>query len=229
MKKTIAVLLSASIVLSLTACGGSDSQAAGGQENSQAGAEGAVGTDTAGAEGAAGTAQADFGEVERTSQDSAAGGTGGLQLLATQNDEGCHTKDGYYYYTFEPTKLSDGNYGLHLMYMDFQALQEVYLCSNAGCSHDSVDCTAVLPYDSFYIGSTLLFTWQDSLYLLSKRQDDDGSMAASFSADVLGSQSSDTEGSAAVLYRANLDGTGRETVHMFDRSEEHTSELQSQR
>ena len=100
MKKTIAVLLSASIVLSLTACGGSDSQAAGGQENSQAGAEGAVGTDTAGAEGAAGTngaagtAQADFGEVERTSQDSAAGGTGGLQLLATQNDEGCHTKDG---------------------------------------------------------------------------------------------------------------------------------------
>ena len=104
------------------------------------------------------------------------------------------------------------------MYMDFQALQEVYLCSNAGCSHDSVDCTAVLPYDSFYIGSTLLFTWQDSLYLLSKRQDDDGSMAASFSADVLGSQSSDTEGSAAVLYRANLDGTGRETVHMFDPS-----------
>ena len=155
MKKTISVLLSASIVLSLTACGGSDSQAAGGQENSQAGAEGAVGTDTAGAEGAAGTngaagtAQAAFGEVERTSQDSAAGGTGGLQLLATQNDEGCHTKDGYYYYTFEPTKLSDGNYGLHLMYMDFQALQEVYLCSNAGCSHDSVDCTAVLPYDSF--------------------------------------------------------------------------------
>lgn len=224
MKKTIAVLLSASIVLSLTACGGSDSQAAGGQENSQAGAEGAVGTDAAGAEGAAGTngaagtAQADFGEVERTSQDSAAGGTGGLQLLATQNDEGCHTKDGYYYYTFEPMKLSDGNYGLHLMYMDFQALQEVYLCSNAGCSHDSVDCTAVLPYDSFYIGSTLLFTWQDSLYLLSKRQDDDGSMAASFSADVLGSQSSDTEGSAAVLYRANLDGTGRETVHMFDPS-----------
>lgn len=97
MKKTIAVLLSASIVL-LTACGGSDSQAAGGQENSQAGAEGAVGTDTAGAEGAAGTngaagtAQADFGEVERTSQDSAAGGTGGLQLLATQNDEGATQK-----------------------------------------------------------------------------------------------------------------------------------------
>lgn len=210
MKKAIAFLLSTSLILSLTACGGKDSQAApGGQENIQTGTEG-TGT------GSGGALQADA--PGAAVQDSQTGTTGGLQFLTSENMEGCHTKDGYYYQTFETEELSDGSYGSHLMYMDFQAQQEVYLCSNAGCSHDSPDCTAVLPYDDFPIASTLLFVWQDSLYLLSKMSDNDGSMQMSFSEGDSGSSSSGTEGSAAVLYRANLDGTGRETVHTFDPS-----------
>lgn len=209
MKKAIAFLLSASLILSLTACGGKDSQAAPGElENIQIGAED-IGAPQAG------SSQADA--PGAAVSDSTTGGTGGLRFLTSENMEGCHTKDGYYYQTFETEKLSDGSYGSHLMYMDFQALQEVYLCSNAGYSHDSPDCTAVLPYDDFP-ASTLLFVWQDSLYLLSKMSDNDGSMQMSFGEGDSGSSSSGTEGSAAVLYRANLDGTGREAVHAFDPS-----------
>lgn len=149
-----------------------------------------------------GTAQEDFGD--------------GLRILSMY-DEGCHTQDGYYYQEDDMVELSDGSYGSHLMYMDFQALREVYLCSNAGCSHDSPDCQSVLRYDDFPLWSTLLFTYQDSLYLLSKEMDDDGSMHMDM---VFGEEEalSDIEGSPSVLYRANLDGTGREKVYAFDGS-----------
>lgn len=149
---------------------------------------------------------------------SQAGGNSGLQILASGGVEGCHTKDGYYYQTFETEELSDGSYGSHLMYMDFAAGQEVYLCSNAGCSHNSPDCTSVLPYDDFPIASTLLFVWQDSLYLLSKMPDNDGSMQMNMDWEGNSFQSAGIESSEAVLYRAKPDGTGREKVYSFDPS-----------
>lgn len=229
-QKAVAQLLSTSLILSLAACGGQGSQAVpDGQENGQIGADDmdapqavSVGETAQNGTSQNGTSQNGTSQDSTTQngmpQDGTPGGASGLQFLSSINMEGCHTKDGYYYQTFETEKLSDGNYGSHLMYMDFQALQEVYLCSNAGCSHDTPDCTAVLPYDDFPIASTLLFVWQDSLYLLSKMQDNDGSMQMSFGQESLGSTSNITEGRAAVLYRANLDGTGREAVHTFDPS-----------
>ena len=49
-------------------------------------------------------------------------------MLVTGDGYGCHTQEGYYYLEKETKELSDGSYGSHLMYMDFAALQEVYLC-----------------------------------------------------------------------------------------------------
>ncbi|HBA50767.1 MAG TPA: hypothetical protein DCZ91_23815 [Lachnospiraceae bacterium] len=227
MKKAITFVLSAGILLCLTACAGKiPGTASAGQEGGANGIpiqeDGGTGAGT-GAEGGNGSAvgigaEQGAGGSSDMASDSQPGGNGGLRILASGDVEGCHTKDGYYYQTFETEELSDGSYGSHLMYMDFAAGQEVYLCSNAGCSHNSPDCTSVLPYDDFQTASTLLFVWQDSLYLLSKMSDNDGSMQMTMDGEGYASQSDGIEGSEAVLYRAKLDGTGREKVYSFDPS-----------
>ena len=56
---------------------------------------------------------------------------GGMKILNdSDNLASCYTNDGYYYLTEEATKLKNGEYGTHLMYMDFATQQEIFLCSN---------------------------------------------------------------------------------------------------
>ncbi len=212
-----ALALAAGLAVSLGACGGGASGDAG------PGSQGAVavggvpleGDGTAvGTDGASGSGGEDG---NGASARGSASGTGGLRLLCTGDGDGCHTQEGYYYIEKETKVLSDGSYGSHLMYMDFAALQEVYLCSDAGCGHDSPDCAAVLPYEEFEPYSTMLFPYQGKLYLFSKEQDQDGSMQSDFTLGEDGSQGS-AEGTPSVLYRANLDGTDREKVYAFDAS-----------
>lgn len=138
-----------------------------------------------------------------------------LRFLCDPNlDSACSTEEGYYYLTEEAVELKDGSYGSHLMYMDYASCQEIYLCSTAGCSHDSPDCPAVFLYDDFPPMSTRLFVYRDSLYILSREYDDDGSMGTYFDAE------NDSpilpEDKPAVLYQAGLDGTNRRKVYTFD-------------
>ena len=138
-----------------------------------------------------------------------------LQLLSNRYGESaCNTENGYYYLTFETTKLQDGNYGAHLMYMDFATEREIYLCSTAGCKHDSLDCPAVFSYDDFPTTSTIPFVFGDHLYILSREYDNDGSVSQGMIQ--IGGDGSSVESQPAVLYRANLDGTGREKIFTFD-------------
>ncbi len=142
---------------------------------------------------------------------------GNLQLLSNRyGDSACNTENGYYYLTVEITKLRDGSYGTHLMYMDFASGREIYLCSTAGCKHDSLDCPSVFSYDDFPLYSTLLFVFGDDLYILSREEDDDGSV---FQENVnMGNDGSSVESRPAVLYHANLDGTERKKIYTFDAS-----------
>lgn len=143
------------------------------------------------------------------------GGSGDLQLLSNRyGDAACNTENGYYYLTTETKKLRDGNYGMHLMYMDFAAGREIYLCSTAGCKHDSLDCPAVFSYDDFPTVSTIPFVFGNRLYILSREYDNDGSVSQGMIN--IGGDGSSVESRPAVLYRANLDGTGREKIFTFD-------------
>lgn len=137
-----------------------------------------------------------------------------LQFLSNRyGASACSTENGYYYLTEETTKLRDDNYGTHLMYMDFAAGREIYLCSTAGCKHDSLDCPAVFAYDDFPPISTLLFVFGDHLYILSREYDNDGSVSQGFQ---IGGGGSSVESRPAALYRASLDGTKREKIYTFD-------------
>ncbi len=146
----------------------------------------------------------------------------GLRLLYELGKEGCNTREGYYYLTKELEKLADGNYGIHLMYMDFTTQQEIYLCSNAGCSHNTADCPAVFLYEDFPPYTSPLFVHGDGLYILSKEMDSDGGMSTSVSyfgdAEGLMPGNADIGENSTILYRMNLDGTQREKIHTFDPS-----------
>ncbi len=154
-------------------------------------------------------------EAQQNPENNASSSSGGLRLLSNRYGDGaCNTENGYYYLTTETAKLRDGSYGTHLMYMDFASGREIYLCSTAGCKHDSLDCPAVFSYDDFPTVSTIPFVFGDRLYILSREYDNDGSVSQGVFG--LGDAGSSVENQPAVLYRASLDGTGREKIFTFD-------------
>lgn len=142
---------------------------------------------------------------------------GSLSLLCSlQSDRnGCITDSGYYYLSNEIERLSDGQLATHLMYMDFATRQEIYLCNNAACTHNTIDCTSVFPADDFPPASTLLFVWNSNLYIISKEQDNDGS-AAMASTGIFAGENNFVESKPTSIYQANLDGTNRNKVYTFD-------------
>lgn len=198
MKKSFVLFMTTVFVLaSLCACGAQEEPSGGNPDAGQ----------NAGAQQNANAQQSTAGNI---SSDSA-----GLQLLSNRYGESaCNTENGYYYLTTEVKKLRDGGYGTHLMYMDFATEREIYLCSTAGCQHDSLDCPAVFSYDDFPIWSTIPFVFGDHLYILSREYDDDGSVSQG--TIWIGADGSPAESRPAVLYRANFDGTGREKIFTFD-------------
>lgn len=191
---------------------------AGGGTDAGAGADAGEGEDTgAGADAGAGTGSGtvqDPGEQKQADGDDSSGG-GGLQFLSNRfGKSACNTESGYYYLTEEAKELKDGSYGTHLRYMDFASRREIYLCSTAGCRHDTLDCPAVFANDDFPTTSTLIFVLGDQLYILGRESDDDGSVSTDYTVTEKGAVP--TEKKPAALYRANLDGTGREKIYTFD-------------
>lgn len=141
-------------------------------------------------------------------------GNDSLVFLAKKGNIGNNatTDDGYYYLRKDYDRLSSGKLATHLMYIDFATQQEIHLCSNSACSHNTEDCTSVFTRNEFKDGS-LLFVYNDKIYILSKNPDSDGQVAIG----VLGGSSGTTaESDPSVLYRLNLDGTNREKIYTFD-------------
>ena len=125
-------------------------------------------------------------------------------------DRYCSTDDGFYYLTEEDSLLEDGSYAPHLMYMDYATCQEVYLCSDSSCQHNTKDCTSVLPGA---LSDGRIFIWDGYLYFLDRSADTSGSSIV----DILGdSGSANVQADQAQLYRMNPDGSGRELVYRFD-------------
>lgn len=209
MKKIFAVLMSLVLGGSLCACG-TEVQPLGGN----------TGKETSGS--SASEKQATVGnpmkgqsaKTKGRSQDGTF--TGGLTLLNDSDHlANCYTEDGYYYLTEDPVELADGTWGTHLMYMDFATKQEVYLCSNTGCKHNTADCPSVFGMDEFPLYASGIFVYGDKVFVLSKESDNEGSVTQDFMIGPEGDVA-ETEAAKAVLYEMNLDGTDREKVFTFD-------------
>ncbi len=215
--RLLALLLAA---LALCGCGsggtaGGGAAGTGGKEAGAQGTTGPAGVEDGKTAGEEDRGIAKAGDGRNADAGKGAGAAGELTFLAgTDMGGGCSTEAGYYYLTEEAAQLADGSYGMHLMYMDFASRREIFLCSTAGCRHDSLDCPAVFSCEEFPALSTRIFVYGDFLYILSREYDDDGTLQTDMTFSAEGEVQAETR--AAALYRADLDGTGREKLYTFD-------------
>lgn len=152
---------------------------------------------------------------------------GGLTMLHEPNcpgsfisgigcrDSVCYTENGYY--RMGPYRENEYS---HLLYLDYATQQEVVVCSDSSCKHDTVNCASVF-FDE-YAFQNHLFVFQDYLYCLTTDIDQDGALSSGgFSSNNLSDdfkEINDEQESKrrATLYRMNLDGTEREKLWQSD-------------
>ena len=65
-------------------------------------------------------------------------------------------------YRISYKELPDGSTGYAIYYVDYASAQEIVLCSDASCEHDSTDCIGIIQDDSLfspslYMGISCMF------------------------------------------------------------------------
>lgn len=127
-------------------------------------------------------------------------------------DSVCYTENGYYY--FGNSKSDDYS---HLFYLDYATQQEVVVCSDSSCKHNTPNCASV--FRDEYVFDNHLFVFGDYLYCLTTDYDQDGTMAAGagYYSDEARKYAEEQEANRrAFLYRMNLDGTERQRLWQSD-------------
>lgn len=119
----------------------------------------------------------------------------------------CGTENGLYY--MEAPRIGS-EYG-HIFYIDYTTKQEIYLCSDSACKHDTERCTSSFSDSEFFLDNcTQLFVYNNSLFYLSIADSSDGTVST-----YLPDNSEDKREQA--LYRMNLDGSNRQRIFSFDK------------
>lgn len=116
------------------------------------------------------------------------------------------TEQGYYQFTGRQ-KIADGLYGRYLTYIDYASREEVYLCSDSACLHNSATCSSVFLNDEFG-EEPIPFVWGDALYVLSRDFDNEGGVA--FFAG-----GGEPDMATAALYCMKTDGSDRKKIYTF--------------
>lgn len=114
-----------------------------------------------------------------------------LTMLNSNHENYCDT--GYYFLEEDEHQK--------IKYIDYETRQEIYLCNKPNCKHDNQDCSAYVD------DSCQLYVYKDSIYLVSSWGE-----VYTASIDEEGELSQGTEKKAPVIYRMNLDGTGKEKI-----------------
>lgn len=100
---------------------------------------------------------------------------------------------GFYHIVFNETGDGDGS---NILYYDYAAKKEIYLCDKPQCQHHDDTCTSYLGPWGF---SSTLFVHGDYLYLLN-------------SETAMSMGSTQNSSTASAIYRMNLDGKNREKL-----------------
>lgn len=199
LKKCMALLISCLIILNLSACGA--------ESNDISAADGSSGQDNTDK-----SPSASDGKTGESEQSDAVGNLTSLLQNTGIMYRYFGTEDGFYYMTEDEIELADGGYGYVLMYMDYASCQEIYLCSDTSCQHNTESCTAVF---SGMHDDGRIFVRGEYLYYLDRPYDDSGSTVIDMTFGDE-SQTVDTEAEQAALYRMNKDGSGRERIYSFE-------------
>lgn len=199
MKRLLTVLLTAALAMSLCACDKADNYS---ESN----------TESSGESGLSSTPNGTT-STEQSTPDVASAGANPIMLTdnadrALDWSNACGVEDGIYNIK-KAYKTEIGTYS-YIMYTDYATGQEVYLCSDSSCNHDTERCSSYLSNHEFIVNfDSRLFVHNGSLYYLNidSIRDED-------SARVGGSPYEDYREQR--LYRMGLDGSNRELVYTFD-------------
>ena len=140
-----------------------------------------------------------------------------LTLLCTGDhmplENGCGTDEGYYNVQ---SNVAGGEYYC-ITYVDYATKQEVILCSDSSCRHDSERCTAVIPPLWGEFGE--MFFYGEHLYYLVTDWDNEGVISAGGYSAKGDFWNDPANAITPQLYRMNPDGTNRELVYTFGAGE----------
>lgn len=126
--------------------------------------------------------------------------------------ESVNTEEGHYYIGSEEDEENQTIYTIR--YVDYKTRQEIYLCNQPNCKHDTNACNAVLPEEAV-LGSSYLFKDDNYLYLAVTPVDSSGSVSEiSYSAETTLSMTPDL--TPPTIYRMKFDGTDREKIYSMD-------------
>ena len=204
--KKMFILLTAVLALSLTACDKADNSSENiSGNNSEIGGENSLSNSTG----------ESTGSTEQNAPDMPS--TGANPIMLANEDYPAHdwyssfgTDDGIYNIK-EAHSKEIGTYG-YIMYTDYASGQEVYLCSDSSCNHNTERCSSYLHNRDFIIGhEPRLFVYNNSLYYLSVSAVKDVNTATI----TTGVPYEDDR--PPRLYRMELDGSNRELVYTFDK------------
>lgn len=131
------------------------------------------------------------------------------KILARSSNHGNMVSTDEGMYRISNTELPDGSRACIIYYVDYASAQEVVLCSDTSCEHDSTDCMGIIQDDALL--DPYLFIYKDKLYVFST-QDDSGSTMTVMNDAPEGFR---LVSQGACLYQMNLDGTDRERIFDF--------------
>lgn len=144
-----------------------------------------------------------------------------ISVIGCCRNSVCYTENGYY----RMGQYGDNGYD-HLLYLDYATQQEVVVCSDTSCKHDTVNCASVF-FDE-YVFENHLFVFKDYLYCLCTDYDQDGTLLSGggFISDEVKEINDEREAKRrASLYRMNLDGTERQRLWQSDAGDIAESEV----
>ncbi len=181
--------------------------------------EGSAGGSRNEAGGSAGSSGNESGTGSGSSGDTSSGVQDGYGLIELKHRNYrnfyCSNENGYYYLTAMPEQAAEDLWGYYLMYVDYATKQEIFLCSDSACKHNTLDCPAFFSMDE--IGDdSCIFLYQGKLYLLSREYDQEGGAQMSWTSpeyqDVFDLE---IESNPMALYQMEIDGTKRRKVYEF--------------
>lgn len=139
-----------------------------------------------------------------------------LLFLGGQNlpgKTGCGTDNGFYSIK---SNVAGGDLNC-ITYIDYATKQEVILCSDSSCKHDSERCTSIVA--DAVIGCSELFFYKEHLYYLVTDFDYEGGFSAGMVPSEEGYPDDTLYTTTSQLFRMNPDGTNRELMYTFGDSE----------
>lgn len=125
-----------------------------------------------------------------------------IQIIDNPNGDTAGTENGMY--RIARTELPGGEFVSKIYYVDYATNQEIVLCNDASCKHDSTDCMGIINEDKLIDPS--VFIYDDKLYVYQSAS----STGWQWVSSELGEEA--FSNLPAMLYQMNLDGTDRKKL-----------------